>query len=127
MGAHAATPPALLVVEHEWDLQALVVAALVEAGYRVTAVGSIEAACAALTQERFGLVLTDGFSRLRDPTLASIAALLQAADATPVVLVTAHRFADVELRAAGVRGVIEKPFDVDHLVVRVGAVLQASS
>ena len=60
-------------------------------------VASIDAAVAMLIHATCALVLTDGFSQRRGPSLGSIAGLVQAAGGTPVVFVSAYHAEEVEL------------------------------
>ena len=123
MNTAPSATPAILIVEPDADIREVLVAVLSEAGYRVTTTATVAAGIAALGQAAFNLVLTNNFSVAPDPSFAAIAGLLQAAGGTPVVLVTAHRFDDVQVHAAGLRTVIEKPFNIDDLIRRLDTLL----
>lgn len=106
----------VLVVEDDNDIRDLLVTVLELAGYGVTACSSAECALEALREESFDFVLTD----YALPHRTGVWMLNQAKaegllDATPSLVVTAHPHPDS-------RGfeVVQKPFDIEKLVERVG-------
>jgi two-component system, cell cycle response regulator DivK len=116
----------LVVDDNEFNL-ALTCAVLKRAGYEVEAVGSGEAALAAIAEHRPQLVLMDvqlpgrdGLDLTRD---------LKAEPATaeiPVVALTAHamRGDDEAALAAGCAGYISKPIDTRTFASEVGRFLK---
>lgn len=132
--AHSPIPPDaplmqashLLVVEDDADTLDLLRECLAEAGFRVTAATSIEAALDALVAQRFDLVLSDAFRVFgaldRDPW--SVLTLLRAAaGGTPCVILSANdalSFAGYAER--GFAGLVLKPFDIDGLVAAIRGV-----
>ncbi|MDF1484764.1 sigma 54-interacting transcriptional regulator [Ramlibacter sp. H39-3-26] len=116
--------PHILVVDDDADMLRLLSIRLTAAGYRVTSVGSAEAALAQLDMERPQLVLSDvrlpgkdGLAlfdtvRLRHPSL-------------PVILLTAHGTIPdaVEATARGVFSYLTKPFDGKELLDKIAQAL----
>lgn len=115
----------ILVVEDDPSVGALVRELLGDEGYRVTVVATYEAALAALDGSAFDVVLLDSpGAPLTADHWRAMACLRDRAGATPVVLFTAHREADVnEYAARGFRSVIFKPFDVEALLAAIDAAL----
>jgi len=111
----------VLVVEDDRDIRDLLVTLLQFAGYAVTACSSAERALETLREEPFDFVLTDYSLPGRTG-----AWLLEQAEsegllrATAALVVTAHPNVEIE----GVE-VLQKPFDLDDLVVRVERGLNA--
>jgi two-component system, NtrC family, response regulator GlrR len=129
--AHSPLPPDpllmqdghILVVEDDADTLDLLRECLAEAGFRVTAVPTIEAALVALVARRFDLVLSDAFRVFgaldRDPWSA-LTLLRAAAGDTPCVILSANdalSFAGYAGR--GFAGLVLKPFDIDGLVAAI--------
>jgi CheY-like chemotaxis protein len=114
----------ILVVEDDLVLRELVVRVLDDEGYAVIAAPLPGDAQAILSRVRFDLVLTDGFSSKPTVELLEAQAVLEAAGVTPVALFTAHRFALDDVRTAGFRDLIEKPFDLEDFEQRVRALLR---
>jgi CheY-like chemotaxis protein len=124
VGAGVGRRNLVLMVEDDRDNQLLVREVLEEAGYRVLAAGSAEAARELLAAERPDLVLTDlelpgasGLDLVRelagDPRTATI----------PVLVLTAHVTPETEASAydAGCADFLRKPIDIRELVRRVEA------
>jgi CheY-like chemotaxis protein len=114
----------ILVVEDDLVLRELVVSVLDDEGYAVIGTELPGDATALLGRVRFDLVITDGFSSKPEVELLEAQAVLEAAGATPVALFTAHRFELDEVRAAGFRDVIEKPFDLETFEQQVRTLLR---
>jgi len=97
--------------------------ALEEAGYLVTECADGAAALAAVEREPFDLVLTD----VRLPGVDGITLFRRARRAQPdaaIVLMTAYATADdaVEVMREGARDYLQKPFEMEELLLRVGRV-----
>ena len=106
----------VLVVEDDNDIRDLLVTLLEIAGYAVTARSSAEDGLEALREETFDFVLTDYCLPNRTGGwLLNQAQAEGLLDATPALVVTAHP------NPAGLEGfeVVQKPFDLDHLVAHV--------
>jgi DNA-binding NtrC family response regulator len=113
----------LLLAEDDRIVRITVRDALAEAGYEVVECADGGAAAAALGREAFDLVLTD----VRLPGLDGIALFRRARALQPeagVVLMTA--FADVEdavtVMREGARDYVQKPFEIEELLLRLGRV-----
>ncbi|HYG70466.1 MAG TPA: sigma 54-interacting transcriptional regulator, partial [Anaeromyxobacteraceae bacterium] len=113
----------LLLAEDDRIVRITVRDALEEAGYDVTACADGVAAIQALDREPFDLVLTD----VRLPGVDGISIFRRARSVQPdaaVVLMTA--FADasdaVAVMREGARDYLQKPFEMDELVLRIGRV-----
>ncbi|TNF63082.1 MAG: response regulator [Burkholderiales bacterium] len=130
---NAMAPPSsqrahLLVVDDDPDMLRLLSMRLGAAGYRVTAVGSAEAALSQMAIERPHLVLSDvrlpgkdGLMlfddiRARHPSL-------------PVILLTAHGTIPdaVEATARGVFGYLTKPYEARELLDKIAQALALSA
>jgi DNA-binding NtrC family response regulator len=116
-------PTRLLLVEDERIVRITVRDAVAKAGYRVTDLADGAAALRAAEAERFDIVLTD----VRLPGLDGIALFRRIRQIHPdaaVLLFTAHaELGDaVAVMREGARDYIEKPFEMDELLLRLGRV-----
>ena len=113
----------LLLAEDDRIVRITVRDALVEGGYAVTECADGTAALRAVRAEPFDIVLTD----VRLPGLDGIAlfrAVRQLSPRAAVVLMTAFADADdaVAVMREGARDYVQKPFDIDELLLRIGRV-----
>jgi DNA-binding NtrC family response regulator len=113
----------LLLAEDDRIVRITVGDALEEAGYAVTPCADGTAAIQALEREPFDLVLTD----VRLPGVDGIAIFRRARTVQPdaaVVLMTAFADADdaVAVMREGARDYLQKPFEMEELVLRMGRV-----
>ena len=128
----AATASALrshiLVVDDDADMLRLLSMRLTAAGYRVTAVGSAEAALNQLDIEQPQLVLSDVQLPGRDG-LALFDLVRARHPALPVILLTAHGTIPdaVEATARGVFTYLTKPFDGKALLDKIAQALALSA
>ncbi|MFT3718102.1 sigma 54-interacting transcriptional regulator [Pseudorhodoferax sp.] len=126
----AATAPRahLLVVDDDADMLRLLSMRLTAAGYRVTAVGSAEAALNQLDIEPPQLVLSDVQLPGRDG-LALFDLVRARHPALPVILLTAHGTIPdaVEATARGVFTYLTKPFDGKALLDKIAQALSLSA
>jgi two-component system response regulator GlrR len=118
IGAH------LLIVDDDVDLLRLMSMRLTANGYRVTAVGSAEAALAQLSIELPALVISD----IRLPDKDGMALFQQIRGqypALPVILLTAHGTIPdaVEATTLGAYAYLTKPFDAKILLDRIAQAL----
>ncbi len=120
----AAQQPRLLVVDDDADMLRLLSMRLTAAGYRVSAVGSAEAALAQLDMERPQLVLSDVRLPGRDG-LALFDDIRARHPSLPVILLTAHGTIPdaVEATARGVFTYLTKPFDGKELLDKIAQAL----
>jgi DNA-binding NtrC family response regulator len=117
------TPTKLLLVEDDRIVRITVRDALAKAGYRVTDLSDGAAALRAAEAERFDIVLTD----VRLPGLDGIALfrrIRQLHSDAAILLFTAHAEVDdaVAVMREGARDYIQKPFEMDELLLRLGRV-----
>lgn len=113
--------PELLLVEDDADLRAALLTLVTEEGYTAREADSLERALALVDAQVFDLILTDCLSANgRDP-LAGVAALRERAAPTPVGVMTGWHLSPEEVRAAGFAFLVEKPFDLDHLMLEIAA------
>ncbi|MBP6226119.1 MAG: sigma 54-interacting transcriptional regulator [Rhizobacter sp.] len=117
-------PANLLVVDDDPDLLQLLSMRLTAAGYRVTGVGSAEAALAHLEAVRPQLVVSDVQLPGRDG-LALFDEIRARHPALPVILLTAHGTIPdaVEATARGVFTYLTKPFDGKALLDKIAQAL----
>jgi two-component system response regulator AtoC len=116
-------PTRLLLVEDERIVRITVRDAVAKAGYRVTDLADGAAALRAAEAERFDIVLTD----VRLPGVDGIALFRRIRQIHPdaaVLLFTAHAELQdaVAVMREGARDYIEKPFEMDELLLRLGRV-----
>ena len=116
--------PHLLVVDDDSDMLRLLTMRLTAAGYRVTAVGSAEAALTAMQIERPQLVLSDVRLPGRDG-LALFDEVRSLHPSLPVILLTAHGTIPdaVEATERGVFTYLTKPFDGRALLEKISQAL----
>ena len=121
-GAH------LLVVDDDADMLRLLTMRLTAAGYRVSAVGSAEAALAHLDIERPQLVLSDVRLPGKDG-LALFEDIRARHPSLPVILLTAHGTIPdaVEATERGVFTYLTKPFDGKALLDKIAQALALSA
>lgn len=118
----------LLVVDDDADMLRLLTMRLTAAGYRVTAVGSAEAAMTQLDIERPQLVLSDVRLPGKDG-LALFDDIRSQHPSLPVILLTAHGTIPdaVEATERGVFTYLTKPFDGKGLLDKIAQALALSS
>jgi len=120
----ALSQPRLLVVDDDADMLRLLSLRLTAAGYRVSALGSAEAALAQLDIERPQLVLSDVRLPGQDG-LALFDAIRARHPSLPVILLTAHGTIPdaVEATARGVFTYLTKPYDGKELLDKIAQAL----
>ncbi len=123
-----ATGAHLLVVDDDADMLRLLTMRLTAAGYRVSAVGSAEAALAQLDIERPQLVLSDVRLPGKDG-LALFEDIRARHPSLPVILLTAHGTIPdaVEATERGVFTYLTKPFDGKALEGKIAQALALSA
>jgi DNA-binding NtrC family response regulator len=115
----------LLLVEDERIVRITVRDALLRAGYRVTEFADGTSALRAAEAERFDIVLTD----IRLPGLDGITLfrrIRQIHSDSAVLLFTAHAELEdaVAVMREGARDYIQKPFEMDELLLKLGRIRQ---
>jgi two-component system response regulator GlrR len=120
--------PHILVVDDDADMLRLLSMRLTAAGYRVSAVGSAEAALTQLDIEKPQLVLSDVQLPGRDG-LALFDMVSARHPALPVILLTAHGTIPdaVEATTRGVFTYLTKPFDGKALLDKIAHALSLSA
>ncbi len=109
---------AILLVEDEPAVARLTELVLVSAGYAVVQATAHVLARELIAQTRFDLVIADTEMGAHTSGLNGLAQLAAVAGC-PVLLFSAHRFTQEQVGAAGLAGVIPKPFDIDELLAIV--------
>jgi CheY-like chemotaxis protein len=123
MSSSTASPPRLLVIEDDQDLQHLLHDALEEMGYSCISATSRKQALYLIRQQPFDLIVTDTFSRTAQDALPSIRSLLDASHPTPVVVCTGWLMAASTVQQQGFAGLVQKPFSLCDLVTTVAECL----
>lgn len=115
----------LLVVEDDKKINELVSSYLVRAGYAVTDCLTAEQALAAMETQRFDMILSDIMMPGMDGF--EFAESVRAADANiPILFMTARDDLSAKRRGyqIGIDDYLVKPFSLDELLLRVGALLR---
>lgn len=125
---NAVNHPHILLVDDDPDLLRLLTIRLQAGNYRVTAVGSAEAALARLAVELPALVITDVQLPGRDG-LALFDDIRRQHSALPVILLTAHGTIPdaVDATARGAFAYLTKPFDGKALMEKVAYAVNLST
>jgi DNA-binding response OmpR family regulator len=108
----------ILLIEDEPAIARLTELVLVSAGFAVVQTKRHESARELLHETAFDLVIADTEFGARATDLHGLSELAGAAGC-PVLLFTAHRFSQAQVSAAGLAGIISKPFDIDQLLAVV--------
>jgi CheY-like chemotaxis protein len=114
----------ILVVDDDALLQELVTVILEDDGYVVMATSTPVDATAILGKVAFDLVMTDSYGRAGGAALVHATELLAVAAPAPVLLFTAHHVNLDAALAAGFRGLLAKPFEIETLERQVRALLR---
>lgn len=115
----------ILVAEDDESLNKIVCSRLAQSGYEAAGFPDTDRALAAMENERFDMIVTDIMMPGTDGF--AFAAAVRAADAKiPVLFMTAKDDKVSKQRgySLGIDDYIVKPFDLDELVMRVGAILR---
>lgn len=115
----------ILVAEDDESLNRIVCSRLAQSGYEAVGFPDADRALAAMENERFDMIVTDIMMPGTDGF--AFAAAVRAADAKiPVLFMTAKDDKVSKQRgySLGIDDYIVKPFDLDELVMRVGAILR---
>jgi DNA-binding NtrC family response regulator len=116
--------PAILIVDDDDAIRGILRDLLEDEGYIVRLAATHEEAFAALSDERFALVLTDTAGQVRaadDPAhWRQLGRVRDAAGDTPTIICSAHgRAIFADYAAHGFAGLITKPFDLDAIAITV--------
>ncbi len=118
-------PPALLIVEGDQELRAILHEALTEEGYTVVAVASLEEASKQIDERAFALILADLFFGHSKYSFTPAHILRRRVWPTPMgLLATAGSLSSEEALAAGFACVIPMPFDLAEFLAEVAALLK---
>lgn len=127
MTSHRGRHPAILIVEDEPDVAVILRRVLrdVTFGYDLVSAHSGDEALAYVQKKPVSLVVTD----YRMPGMNGLeltAAIKALAPPTPIILITGYASREVlqEAKARGVNACLAKPFQYEHLVNTVRAVLE---
>ena len=115
----------ILVAEDDESLNKIVCSRLAQSGYEAIGFHNADMALAGMENERFDMIVTDIMMPGTDGF--AFAAAVRAADAKiPVLFMTAKDDKVSKQRgySLGIDDYIVKPFDLDELVMRVGAILR---
>lgn len=115
-GANGTSLARLLLIEDEPAVARLTRLVLGSEGYSVDVLADHQAAAEYASSGDYDLILADTDLGARTAGLTGLSPLIEAAAPTPVVLFTGHRFPQAEVAAAGLAGVIRKPYDIDELL-----------
>jgi EAL domain-containing protein (putative c-di-GMP-specific phosphodiesterase class I)/DNA-binding response OmpR family regulator len=129
-GAHPADGPAVLLVEDDADLRALMSIALRRAGFRTIATGSGEAALETIAVEEIGCVVSDlGLPGMNGVDLVRALRRRPETSTLPFLLMTGSGDADsvIEGLDAGSDDFLAKPVRLEELVARVRAHLRTQA
>jgi DNA-binding response OmpR family regulator len=115
---------AILLLEDDADLRAMLVEFLVDEGYAVTPAATATEGQAAAAAMPFDLVITDAVWG-RDPAaIAAGAHALRGAGVAPVVLCTADgNLAALDPAALGVSAIVAKPFELEAFLAVVASLV----
>ncbi len=118
----------ILVVEDDRDLNGLVSAYLKASGYSVTSCEDGEEGYNAFKNKKFGLVITDVMMPKMDG-FALAERIRRVDSAVPIIFMTARDDKPSKLLGykLGIDDYLVKPFDVDELVMKVGAIMRRVS
>ncbi len=111
-------PLPILIVDDDRRLRELLVEVFGEQGWQVRGAADGDEAVAAMSQDRFGLIITD----LKMPGQDGMAILRQAVaidEDVPVIMITGHGSVDSAIEAIrqGAYDYIQKPFDPEEVVL----------
>jgi CheY-like chemotaxis protein len=128
-GVRTQPPPPqqrILLIEDDLAVQDLMVTVLEDDGYALVIAETTADGVSLLNEVAFDLVLTDGFAPAESAVLTTTEQVRLASRLTPVALFSAHRLELDQVRAAGFRDLIEKPFELDRLEHQIRALLDQS-
>lgn len=114
----------ILVVEDDDLIREALELLLIEGGYQPVTCASLAQALELVDERVFALILTDLFAQSKNDALASVTALRDRTQPTPIGILTAWGVSDAEVAAQGFTFLANKPFDVDKLLTSIAAALQ---
>lgn len=119
--------PQILVVDDESSMRESLTLALAGYGYAIDATEDGYGALRCMTDKRYDLVLTD-LMMPRMNGLELLESLRKVGSTTPVIMLTAHATVEraAEVFKAGARDLLQKPFELSHLVQSVQQALESS-
>ena len=116
MSGASKTTARLLLIEDEPTVARLTRLVLSSEGYSVDVLADHQAAAERAASANYDLIMADTELGSRTAGLAGLSPLIEAAAPTPVLLFSAHRFPESAVVAAGLAGVVQKPYDIDDLL-----------
>ncbi len=122
------TRSAILLVEDDVNIAAIITEALGEEGFDVTTCGTVERRDRLLSDRTFGVMLTDVMLEDGDG-LETIETVRAHAPAMPIIVLSAQNTLDTAVRASDSQAFeyFPKPFDIDELVDAVRAALRRTN
>jgi DNA-binding response OmpR family regulator len=116
--------PTVMLVDDEPDILGFVETALRDEGYGVVATTNAPEALRSVRAESPDLILLDARMPRMDGAAFLSALRANHEEHVPVVLMTASRLGDAEVRRLGAQDFLAKPFDLDELLSCVARFLQ---
>ena len=120
-----ATPPHLLVAEHDADILSLLADLLHQEGYLTRCVTSLADALALVDEQVFHLVLTDLFAAPPQPLFSAVEHLQQRCFPTPVGILTGWGALTAEAQRLGFAFLLQKPFELEQALIEIAACLHS--
>lgn len=114
----------ILVAEDNTDLRETLRALLEDYGNQVETAASLQEALELVDREPFGFILSDLFAGRDGDRLRAVEQLRERAFPTPMGIVTGWKVSESEAISRGFAWVLQKPFDVDRLVMEIAAQLE---
>lgn len=114
----------ILLIEDDLAVQDLMVTVMEDNGYALITTETPAEGVSLLNEVVFDLVLADSFAGTHSAVLTTTEQIVAAAGVTPVALFSAHHVELDDVRAAGFRDLIEKPFELDRLERQIRDLLQ---
>ena len=114
----------LLLVTEDQDLGEVLCEFLRDEGYAAFMASSVEDALALVTTQTFDVILSDFFRQRDQVPYHSVEHLRQAAQPTPVGIMSASNLTAEEVEQRGFACLLKKPFELDDLRAAIVACLQ---
>lgn len=120
----------ILIIDDERDIRELIADILKDEGYATRAVGNADACMAAIEEDPPGLMILDIW--LKDSNMDGIDILVRVKrerPEIPIVIISGHGNIEIAVAAIkqGAYDFIEKPFNIDQLLVVVKRAMEAAS
>ena len=111
----------ILFYEDDPGIREIVTTVLEEQGYSVISTDSLQEGEAEMVCRKVDLFLADSREKTKERALEAYRQICGVAERDiPIVIFTAHNVVKDEADEAGCADVIQKPFDIDELLQRIG-------